>query len=479
MTNRLAKAAAAPRDRSRQIVEMTALDVSLVRDQADSPRPASRELQAVAAELKQDAAGLAQELAAVIRGIPEYGLVKDASVWNEIRQVVRANVPVFYGQVVDGREASDDELAAARHFARRRVHQGIPLHAHLNAYRKGMWVLWGELVARVIRRPRLQQELLLRAAWAFRHHEQICGAVAESYCAEQGGQARQREQMLRALFDAIIDGSISSDEELKARAGGVGLDLEHEFHLVLASTTAANAVLPAVPLGTAIAEAAGMSLEDVVAVERGSDLILLVPSPGGGRDAALDRAKLSRAVAAAAGALTVCVGVSGRVAGVVGVRAACREATRAIEIGRTLEPDQIVFFYDSYVVHDTLETGARAGHRLVRDTLGPLLELGTSGRRMVETLDAYFRGGTNLKVAAGLLDIHPNTLAYRIRQIHRLTGLDLDHHDHRLRTEMALRLLALQTPRPSTNGQEPNGNVGDRAPAATPKPRAPRSPASR
>ena len=47
--------------------------------------------------------------------------------------------------------------------------------------------------------PVLQKELLLRASWAFQHLDIVSSAVSEAYFAEQHGQARHRDRMMRDL----------------------------------------------------------------------------------------------------------------------------------------------------------------------------------------------------------------------------------------------------------------------------------------
>jgi sugar diacid utilization regulator len=100
-----------------------------------------------------------------------------------------------------------------------------------------------------------------------------------------------------------------------------------------------------------------------------------------------------------------------------------------------------VHCYDDYVLHDVLDLASSQGDRLIAQTLGPLLELGEGGERLIHTLDAYFRSGFNHKVTAAAVDIHRNTLTHRLEQIRRVTGLDLENPAERLRMETALRFL--------------------------------------
>lgn len=60
------------------------------------------------------------------------------------------------------------------------------------------------------------------------------------------------------------------------------------------------------------------------------------------------------------------------------------------------------------------------------------------GAYLVETLRTYLRSGCNARDAARVLNLHPNTLRYRITRIEALSGLDLRDPDDRLLTEIGL-----------------------------------------
>ena len=60
------------------------------------------------------------------------------------------------------------------------------------------------------------------------------------------------------------------------------------------------------------------------------------------------------------------------------------------------------------------------------------------GSFLMDTLRAYLRSGCNARDAARFLNLHPNTLRYRIARVEALSGLDLHDPDDRLLTEMVL-----------------------------------------
>lgn len=63
------------------------------------------------------------------------------------------------------------------------------------------------------------------------------------------------------------------------------------------------------------------------------------------------------------------------------------------------------------------------------------------GSGLVETLRAYFDAVGDVKEAAQSLQLHANTVRYRLRRVEEVSGLHLDHPDERLLAELQVRLL--------------------------------------
>ena len=82
----------------------------------------------------------------------------------------------------------------------------------------------------------------------------------------------------------------------------------------------------------------------------------------------------------------------------------------------------------------------------MRRVLGPLVMPGAS-RTYLETLRQLVAHGHRIKPAAAALSVHPHTLTYRLKQIRRRFGIDLDEPDVRLRVHLALLILDARGPR--------------------------------
>jgi hypothetical protein len=63
-----------------------------------------------------------------------------------------------------------------------------------------------------------------------------------------------------------------------------------------------------------------------------------------------------------------------------------------------------------------------------------------TGSAMVDTLTAYIGAGGRIALAADELNVHPNTLRYRLRKLSEAVGVDVDDADTRFIAELELRI---------------------------------------
>jgi purine catabolism regulator len=84
-------------------------------------------------------------------------------------------------------------------------------------------------------------------------------------------------------------------------------------------------------------------------------------------------------------------------------------------------------------------------HDFAHDTLTPLIRADAHHEdALLTTLAAYFAANGNLTGAARDLDLHRNTLMYRLRRIEELLGASLDDADLRLALHLALKIRQLR-----------------------------------
>lgn len=141
----------------------------------------------------------------------------------------------------------------------------------------------------------------------------------------------------------------------------------------------------------------------------------------------------------------VAAGISRPATGLLALREAYREAKDAVGIAQELGDRESTTFYGDLKLYQLLlalkEYNLDQMRRFFTETLGPLVEHDDRKQGdLVKTLNGFFEANGNLAKAATDLDVHRNTLVYRLERISELTGLDLEDADNRLILHLALKI---------------------------------------
>lgn len=108
---------------------------------------------------------------------------------------------------------------------------------------------------------------------------------------------------------------------------------------------------------------------------------------------------------------------------------------------------------------DGLGGATRYAQRMIR----PLRSYDAAHRSaLVETLRAYVAAAMNMKVAAQALNVHENTIRYRLGRIRDISAIDLERLDDLIRVRTAFQVLELD-PRDTSrviDGAHPPGSLG-------------------
>lgn len=141
----------------------------------------------------------------------------------------------------------------------------------------------------------------------------------------------------------------------------------------------------------------------------------------------------------------VAAGISRPVAGLAALRDAYREAKDAMSIATELGDMEQATFYGDLKLYQLLlalkDRNLDHLRRFYEATLGPLVEHDERKQGdLIRTLNGFFGANGNLAKAAQDLDVHRNTLVYRLERISELTELDLDDPDNRLILHLALKI---------------------------------------
>ncbi|MBC6934320.1 MAG: hypothetical protein DWB42_00600 [Chloroflexi bacterium] len=138
-------------------------------------------------------------------------------------------------------------------------------------------------------------------------------------------------------------------------------------------------------------------------------------------------------------------GISRPAAALSALREAYREAKDALSIANQLGDREETTFYGDLKLFQLLlalkEKNLEHLRRFYQDTLGPLVEHDERKQgELIRTLNGFFEANGNLAKAASDLDVHRNTLVYRLERISELTEMNLDDADNRLILHLALKV---------------------------------------
>ncbi len=315
------------------------------------------------------------------------------------------------------------------------------------------------LVAPVVVRAAIVGYLLLLAPTdEFGEDDQIVITRGSMVCALELSKQEavtEAERRLRGdFFDDLLDnsGAAESAEALINRGRHLGYDLQRTY---LALAIAADGPELVGRRSDALIERVAREVSEYLTNRRAIGLVaprrqavaLFFASEANGDLSSVQRfAEELRDYLAGPLAVSVSIGLGRYHPGIAGLRAAYREAEQACQIGREFfGPGQVTAFADLGVYR--LLYAFRQSSELTQfceETLAPLTDYDAkNGMALVETLEVFFRCDASLREAADALYLHRNSLAYRLRRISEITGLDLDNLEDRFRLQLALKGLRL------------------------------------
>ncbi len=392
-----------------------------------SPR-VSRLLREIAAKQEHEADRIARTMyAAYVAEIPAYAAIADPALREDVESVSAALVRAWLRVMSTGEPPDLESILPLREGARRRAAQGIDLQSMLRAYRVGVRVMWRELIGQPEwQSPTLQGALVQIAEWALDFADRANTEVASAYLEELEQAARAREHRRSALLNVILAGP-----------AGEAVDGPRELeraHAVLVAQSTRD-------LDIARLEHIGAELElrvnAVLWTLRHRSVVAAVPCADGGREELLRTIERSTPIETGVG-----FGLGGNARGPRETRQSYAEAVEALRIGPTLAPRARVYDYQTMAPASALLARPEQARRFALtalEPLGPLVEKSW----VLPTLDAYVSRQGRVKETASLLDIHVNTVKYRLRELRERCGSVLADGDKLATILLALKLRRL------------------------------------
>ncbi|WP_460852009.1 PucR family transcriptional regulator [Nocardioides montaniterrae] len=326
---------------------------------------------------------------------------------SELARSVTQNMRFMIAALADPETPPD--LDVPRETGRRRAHQGAPLPEVLQAYRISFATLWDALVARARARDMGSSEsaLLDAASHVWQVTDRHAVAVTEAYRMTTAELMLKQQRRRGALVEAVLTGQVASDAGPWDAAALLGLPPDGDLVVVAAETRR-------------LAEEALPGIEAALGAATIASAWRLTPALQLGIVAVQEK-QVEEMLEILGSVARTRVGVSPRYRAIGGSPRALSLARAALTM-RPRGSTGVTMFAESPLAA-LMAQSPTEGDRLAEEVLGGVLALAADDRdALLDTLAAYLDTAGSAEVAASVLHCHANTVRYRLRRIHELTG---------------------------------------------------------
>ena len=393
-------------------------EVAWVDDGAEAVRAERRRILSTILEQLDD---LVQDAVEAIRGeIPAYA-AQEAPFFADVRDQVRRHFRVKLGLLLDEREVTLEDIAFARGGAMRRARAGFALEDYLNAFRVGQQVFWDRVLACAGETPLGHEAALTLTAPLLLYCDFVSTHAGRAYVESQQYVVADADRERRDLLEHLLAGAMPGGGPLAAAARAYGLGTETPMMVALAVPVGPQADADAAHAASAMLSRAVPQQARILVVVRQAEIVA-VPALCHG----MDPAELCDHLEAAHERLgregtPLAMGISTVAGGVAELARACLEARTALE--SVADGGGVVALPRLSPLDYLLLRADDTARWLVDERLRAFLDADRArGGVLVATVRAFAGADLNLRLAAGRLQVHPNTAQYRLRRIQERTG---------------------------------------------------------
>lgn len=333
----------------------------------------------------------------IFESYPAYARVDEGA----LRTSALANIRLAIAVIRERRRATDQELRQRAQVGRERAGQRVPVEQVLSAFGMTMGVLRDHLLD-LGRRDAVDAAALLEViqiVWTLT--EGLTVAIAIAHRDAELEIARQDEHQRTEFLRQALQGTLSS-VELEYLVPAYGLDESRQYHTLRGRPGS----------GGSLAELL-RALEHGFRDRGGIALLGVLDGDAVGITASVPRLE----------ATTATIGV-GPAVGLDVLEPSYATASRVLEVARSFSMTGVLELGDvslraAVVREQELGELLLARHLRALDTEEGFADV------VKETLRVLLANGMQIKRSARQLNIHPNTLRYRVRRYEELTGADL------------------------------------------------------
>jgi sugar diacid utilization regulator len=390
-----------------------------------------------------DVDALADAMFQAVRAESPYSQLP-AHVLEEVREHCRHQAFATLGSLEAGAAPSEVDLAFVRDLAARRAQQRVPLTALLHAYRVGYAVVWDRVRAEVQRSGVSVETGIALADHCVAYINTISFAATDGYLAEQQRLLGDKERSRSWLLEMLLQGERpSGDAELLLSA--LRLDARGHVHVVVVGASADDDPSTEAELAPKLAGA----MQQIVAASGDAPVLWGVLNDR--TVAVVVRPELTpldpwleamrSAVAATLPDAQLAVGVSTAWGDLADVPRAYKEAMQAITLTRS--DRRFVALSQTSLFDGLIALADATTYRLIPSWANALIEEDRrASGELSSTLSAYVQCELSVGRAASTLEVHPNTIRYRLHRIESITGGTLRSYTHLFDILASMRLLS-------------------------------------
>ena len=358
-------------------------------------------------------------LITIAREVPEYARPLEGSFGRGVRTGVTEALRQFVELIrsPSGARGPGREVYVA--LGRGELRQGRTLDSLQSAYRVGARVAWRRVADAAQRSGADAEVLSLLAESIFAFIEELSADSVEGYAEARSHLEGERRRRQRELVLLLLRDPPSDDADLRAAAATVGWRIPRAAAAIACAEEELERIARRLPA------------DALVAALEGEGCAILPDPEGPGRATEIGGGLAGR---------TAALGPAVAPAELSGSWALARAALRGAEAGALAGGAPTPLRADDVLVDLLLFEGRTLIDRIAARRLAAFDELTPKARgRMAETALAYVREGGNAAAMARALDLHPQTVRYRLARLRDLLGEQLDDPDARLELELALR----------------------------------------
>ncbi|WMX48544.1 helix-turn-helix domain-containing protein [Streptomyces roseicoloratus] len=358
----------------------------------------------------------------LLEQVPAYRTLPSEQLRGEILKQVARGIAAFAGMLRTGEPLGEDEQAAIRESAARRADEGVPIESVVGAYHVGA----EECAARVLStaEPMDHADVLLVQHRLLGFLRQVSSAVAAGYVEERQSALGDEQVALQSLLSRLLEGGSP-----QAAADRAGVQLPPSYLVLsVAMGPHPDELLPGVNRPVVVRRKLRRLRNELqrhttgvpLSVLSGDGGLVLIPYGTPAADfGEADRERLAWLVGQFGRMCGAELLVAATAAPPEGVAEAARLASEIREAAESSGRPPGLYLLDDVLLAYQLSRPGPARDRLAA-LLGPL----DDRPELLDTLRTFLACGLDRRLAATRLQVHRNTVDYRLRKAADLTGLD-------------------------------------------------------